>query len=212
VGPSTALPDVAPLCKHKICFLGDQGAGKTSIIRSFVKGSFTADYKVRMRRKEVACVPSGVVSQATIGVDFLSKTLYMDDKTVRLQVWDTAGQERFRSLAPSYIRDSEVAVIVFDVTSRASFDSVSHWVGDVKAVQGPEAKFVIVGNKSDLSSERDVSIEEAGAMSKEMGGMFFIETSAKQGHNVKTLFHQLARALPSTEALASTAGGDSNRE
>ena len=66
--------------------------------------------------------------QATIGIDFLSKTMYLEDRTVRLQLWDTAGQERFRSLIPSYIRDSSVAVIVYDITDRASFLNSSKWI------------------------------------------------------------------------------------
>jgi GTPase SAR1 family protein len=82
--------------------LGDQGTGKTSIIKAFMYGSFDHNY------------------QATIGIDFLSKTMYLDDRTVRLQIWDSAGQERFRSLIPSYIRDSSVAVVVYDITSRGA--------------------------------------------------------------------------------------------
>ena len=74
--------------------------------------------------------------QATIGIDFLSKTMYLEDRTVRLQLWDTAGQERFRSLIPSYIRDSSVAVIVYDVSSRASFVNSAKWISEVKAERG----------------------------------------------------------------------------
>jgi Ras-related protein Rab-6A len=99
-GGGVKLPSVAPLSKYKCVFLGDQGSGKTSIIKSFMYGSFDHNY------------------QATIGIDFLSKTMYLDDRTVRLQIWDSAGQERFRSLIPSYIRDSSVAVVVYDITSR----------------------------------------------------------------------------------------------
>ena len=66
--------------------------------------------------------------QATIGIDFLSKTMYLEDRTVRLQLWDTAGQERFRSLIPSYIRDSSVAVVVYDVANRASFLNTARWI------------------------------------------------------------------------------------
>ncbi|KAH8054516.1 hypothetical protein JL722_8867 [Aureococcus anophagefferens] len=95
--------ELAPLAKYKLVFLGDQGVGKTCIINRFVYDSFDKNY------------------QATIGIDFLSKTMYLEDRTVRLQLWDTAGQERFRSLIPSYIRDSSVAVVVYDTTARASF-------------------------------------------------------------------------------------------
>uniref|UniRef100_A0AAF5Q7B5 Uncharacterized protein n=1 Tax=Wuchereria bancrofti TaxID=6293 RepID=A0AAF5Q7B5_WUCBA len=87
-----------PLKKFKLVFLGEQSVGKTSLITRFMYDSFDNTY------------------QATIGIDFLSKTMYLEDRTVRLQLWDTAGQERFRSLIPSYIRDSTVAVVVYDIT------------------------------------------------------------------------------------------------
>ncbi|KAM3827708.1 ras-related protein Rab-6B-like isoform 2-T2 [Vipera latastei] len=88
-----------PLRKFKLVFLGEQSVGKTSLITRFMYDSFDNTY------------------QATIGIDFLSKTMYLEDRTIRLQLWDTAGQGRFRSLIPSYLRDSAEAVIVFDLTS-----------------------------------------------------------------------------------------------
>uniref|UniRef100_A0A8C4W7T5 RAB41, member RAS onco family n=2 Tax=Testudinoidea TaxID=8486 RepID=A0A8C4W7T5_9SAUR len=91
-----------PLRKFKLVFLGEQSVGKTSLITRFMYDSFDNTY------------------QATIGIDFLSKTMYLEDRTIRLQLWDTAGQERFRSLIPSYIRDSAAAVVVFDITSSAT--------------------------------------------------------------------------------------------
>lgn len=111
--------------------------------------------------------------QATIGIDFLSKTMYLEDRTVRLQLWDTAGQERFRSLIPSYIRDSSVAIVVYDITSRlklafekysradvcidrASFLSTSKWIDDVRSERGNDVIIVLVGNKADLSDKRYV--------------------------------------------------------
>ena len=92
--------------------------------------------------------------QATIGIDFLSKTLYLEDRTVRLQLWDTAGQERFRSLIPSYIRDSSVAVVVYDVSNRQSFLNVVKWVDEVRAERGSDVVIALVGNKSDLVDSR----------------------------------------------------------
>ena len=100
--------------KYKIVFLGDQSVGKTSIIYKFTQDSFDGNYQVSKIREEESLMRV----QATIGIDFLSKTMYVDDKMVRLQLWDTAGQERFRSLIPSYIKDSSVAVVVFDITSK----------------------------------------------------------------------------------------------
>lgn len=133
--------------------------------------------------------------QATIGIDFLSKTMYLEDRTVRLQLWDTAGQERFRSLIPSYIRDSSVAIIVYDITSRASFLNTAKWIDDVRSERGTDVIMMLVGNKTDLADRRQVSVEEGEAKAKEYDIMF-IETSAKAGFNIKSLFRKVASALP----------------
>ena len=101
--------------------------------------------------------------QATIGIDFLSKTMYLEDRTVRLQLWDTAGQERFRSLIPSYIRDSSVAVVVYDITSQKSFQQTRKWVDDVRGERGNDVIIVLVGNKTDLSEKREVKAEDGEA-------------------------------------------------
>ncbi|KAL9937713.1 hypothetical protein V8E36_003258 [Tilletia maclaganii] len=144
--------------------------------------------------------------QATIGIDFLSKTMYLEDRTVRLQLWDTAGQERFRSLIPSYIRDSSVAVVVYDITNRASFQNTSKWMDDVISERGNDVIIVLVGNKTDLNEKREVKTDEGEKRAKEFNGMF-IETSAKAGHNVKTLFKKIALALPGMDASKDGAGG-----
>ncbi|KAL1933466.1 hypothetical protein VTP01DRAFT_7556 [Rhizomucor pusillus] len=167
----------SPLRKYKLVFLGEQSVGKTSLITRFMYDTFDNTY------------------QATIGIDFLSKTMYLEDKTVRLQLWDTAGQERFRSLIPSYIRDSSVAVIVYDIANRESFLNTTRWIEDVRAERGNEAIVVLVGNKTDLNEKREVTPEEGEKRAKELNTMF-IETSAKAGHNVKTLFRKIAQALP----------------
>ncbi|KAI8343763.1 rab protein 6 [Choanephora cucurbitarum] len=167
----------SPLRKYKLVFLGEQSVGKTSLITRFMYDTFDNTY------------------QATIGIDFLSKTMYLEDKTVRLQLWDTAGQERFRSLIPSYIRDSSVAVIVYDISNRQSFINTSKWIDDVRAERGEEVIIVLVGNKSDLNDKREVTVEDAEKRSKELNVMY-IETSAKAGHNVKNLFKKIAQSLP----------------
>eukprot|EP01101_Sappina_pedata_P002509 TRINITY_DN12744_c0_g1_i1.p1 TRINITY_DN12744_c0_g1~~TRINITY_DN12744_c0_g1_i1.p1 ORF type:complete len:229 (-),score=60.99 TRINITY_DN12744_c0_g1_i1:101-760(-) len=169
-----------PLAKYKLVFLGDQSVGKTSIISRFMYDTFDSTY------------------QATIGIDFLSKTMYLEDRTLRLQLWDTAGQERFHSLIPSYIRDSSVAVIVYDVTNRASFMNTSKWLDDVRNERGSDVVTMLVGNKSDMSDKRTVSIEEGEAKAKEYDVMF-VETSAKSGFNIKALFRKVASALPGVD-------------
>ncbi|KAL0901194.1 hypothetical protein ABMA27_006499 [Loxostege sticticalis] len=155
-----------PLRKFKLVFLGEQSVGKTSLITRFMYDSFDNTY------------------QATIGIDFLSKTMYLEDRTVRLQLWDTAGQERFRSLIPSYIRDSTVAVVVYDITNANSFHQTSKWIDDVRTERGSDVIIMLVGNKTDLSDKRQVSTEDGDRKAKELNVMF-IETSAKAGYNVK---------------------------
>ncbi|SCU81691.1 LAMI_0B07272g1_1 [Lachancea mirantina] len=167
------------LTKYKIVFLGEQGVGKTSLITRFMYDTFDDHY------------------QATIGIDFLSKTMYLDDKTVRLQLWDTAGQERFRSLIPSYIRDSHVAIVVYDVTNKKSFEYIDKWVDDVKNERGEENVLLcIVGNKNDLVEERQVSTEEGERKAQVLKAKIFVETSTKVGYNVKNLFRKIAKSLP----------------
>ncbi|OMJ93478.1 hypothetical protein SteCoe_3600 [Stentor coeruleus] len=183
------LNPVSAQAKHKLVFLGDIYVGKTSIINRFMYESFDTNY------------------QATIGIDFLSKTLYLDDRTVRLQLWDTAGQERFRSLIPNYIRDSSVAVIVFDITNKQTFINCDKWVEDVKNERGNDAVVVLVGNKIDRSDERTVSQEEAQNKAKAFDALY-IEASAKTGDNVKQLFKQIATTLPGDKPQSITPGGD----
>lgn len=154
--------------------------GKTSLITRFMYDSFDNMY------------------QATIGIDFLSKTMYLEDRTVRLQLWDTAGQERFRSLIPSYIRDSSVAVVVYDISSLKSFQNTRKWVDDVRGERGQDVIIVLVGNKTDLGDKREVT-QQMGEEEAKRCGALFVETSAKVGANVKGLFRRIAQALPGME-------------
>ncbi|MBN3284317.1 RAB6B protein, partial [Polyodon spathula] len=121
---------------------------------------------------------------------------------VRLQLWDTAGQERFRSLIPSYIRDSTVAVVVYDITNVNSFQQTSKWIDDVRTERGSDVIIMLVGNKTDLVDKRQITIEEGEQRAKELSVMF-IETSAKTGYNVKqvstlctSFLRPTARVLP----------------
>lgn len=167
--------------KYKLVFLGEQGVGKTSLITRFMYDTFNAQYA------------------ATIGIDFLSKTMYLDDKTIRLQLWDTAGQERFRLLIPSYMRDLNVAVVVYDILARKSFEAIDKWVEDVKLERGAHVIIAVVGNKNDLGDAREVTTDEAELKAKKLGASIFFETSTKTGHNVKLLFKKIAQLLPEFE-------------
>nr|KAF6421071.1 RAB6B, member RAS oncogene family [Molossus molossus] len=138
-----------PLRKFKLVFLGEQSVGKTSLITRFMYDSFDNTY------------------QATIGIDFLSKTMYLEDRTVRLQLWDTAGQERFRSLIPSYIRDSTVAVVVYDITNLNSFQQTSKWIDDVRTERGSDVIIMLVGNKTDLADKRQADNHRGGGAARQ---------------------------------------------
>lgn len=127
--------------------------------------------------------------------------MYLEDRTVRLQLWDTAGQERFRSLIPSYIRDSSVAVVVYDISNAKSFQNTRKWVDDVRGERGNDVIIVLVGNKTDLNDKREVTTAQGEEEAKK-NGLMFIETSAKVGHNVKQLFRRIAQALPGMEGEA----------
>ncbi|KAK3324765.1 ras family-domain-containing protein [Cercophora scortea] len=179
-----------PLKKFKLVFLGEQSVGKTSLITRFMYDSFDNMY------------------QATIGIDFLSKTMYLEDRTVRLQLWDTAGQERFRSLIPSYIRDSSVAVVVYDISNAKSFQNTRKWIDDVRAERGNDVIIVLVGNKTDLNDKREVTTQQGEEEAKK-NNLMFVETSAKLGHNVKTLFKRIAQALPGMEGTDAAAQASS---
>jgi len=178
----------ADLNKYKLVFLGDQSVGKSSIITRFLYDTFDATYA------------------ATIGIDFLSKTLFLDSgAAIRLQLWDTAGQERFRSLIPSYIRDSSLAVVVYDVTCRASFEHVPRWLDDVHNERGDKVIVLLVGNKIDLGDARVVSTDEADQLARQRG-VHFIETSAKSGLNVQALFKRAATSVVKNDPRLSPRG------
>lgn len=164
--------------KYKFVFLGDQSVGKTSIITRYCNDKYDPD------------------SDPTIGVDFIMKTLHIDGESIRLQLWDTAGQERFRVLIPSYIKDSSVAIIVFDITNRQSFENVNKWVKDVRDERGDDAIIALVGNKTDLDEDgmRQVKTEEGVELARELDVMY-VEVSAKTGDNISTIFNNTAQIL-----------------
>ncbi|KAK2943357.1 putative GTP-binding protein ryh1 [Blattamonas nauphoetae] len=163
--------------QYKIVFLGDSSVGKTSLIARFMYDTFDANY------------------QPTVGIDFLSKTVAVDDRTIKLHLWDTAGQERFRALIPSYLRDAAAAVVLYDITNRASFDHIEKWVDDVRSERGSDCTVMIVGAKSDLSPSRVVSVSEGQQKAQDLETLWS-EASAKSGEHVKTLFRKVALSLP----------------
>jgi len=143
----------------------------------FVKGQFN-DYQ-----------------ESTIGAAFLSQIVRLDDSTVKFEIWDTAGQERYHSLAPMYYRGAGAAIIVFDITSRSSFNRAESWVKELQTQGNKDAVIALAGNKVDREEHREVSRADAEKFAKD-NGIFYMETSAKENINVKELFMELARRVP----------------
>jgi len=160
----------------KFIIIGDAATGKSCLLHRFIDDKF---------RKE---------STHTIGVEFGSKIIEVGGHFVKLQIWDTAGQERFRSVTRSYYRGAAGTILVYDITSRESYNHVSSWLNDAKALANPDIAIVLVGNKIDLSSEREVSFLEASRFAQE-NELMFLETSALTGEGVSEVFLKCARTI-----------------
>ena len=128
---------------------------------------------------------------------FLTQTVALDDATVKFEIWDTAGQERYRSLAPMYYRGAAAAIVVYDITDPDSFAGAKSWVKELQRRGDPNVVIALAGNKADLTSRHKVEFEEAQAYAEE-NGILHLQTSAKDGTNVKTLFIDIAKKLPKT--------------
>jgi len=137
---------------------------------------------------------------STIGVDFKIRTIELDGKTIKLQIWDTAGQERFRTITSSYYRGAHGIIIVYDITDRDSFDNVKQWLNEIDRYACENVNKLLVGNKSDLESKRQVDFEEAKAFADERG-IPFLETSAKNATNVEKAFMTMAGEIKNRMSL-----------
>ena len=161
--------------RQKIIFIGDVSVGKTSIINVLMGQKFNNEY------------------EASIGVDFFSKTIKYKGKTIKLQIWDSAGQEKFRSLIPNYIRGSSLVFIVYDITNKKSFDNLQSWIDFVNNIEN--SNIVILGNKTDLDDKRVVSTEEGKKFCEEKNYDFF-EVSAKEDSNLNNMLFNSVAGLP----------------
>jgi small GTP-binding protein len=157
----------------KLLLLGDSGVGKSSLLTQYVEDDFHD------------------VFISTIGIDFRNKTLDVDGHRVKLRIWDTAGQERFRTLTAQFYRGSQGILMVYDVTSRETFENIGHWMKQIKDNVDTNPRIVIVGNKVDLPAERVVKKKEAEKLAKSYGCQHF-EVSAKADDGVKEAFQALA--------------------
>jgi small GTP-binding protein len=160
----------------KIVVVGDSGVGKTCLLLRFVRNQWVPD------------------ALSTFGVEFLAKIISTDRHRIQLQLWDTAGQELFKCVTKGYYRGAMGALVVFDLTSRESFDHVAEWLNDLYEVVRTKIPIVLVGNKCDLSDDRDVTTKEARKFA-DAHGLAYVETSAKSGDNISEAVTGCARQI-----------------
>lgn len=170
----------------KCVLLGEGCVGKTSLVLRYVENKFNDKHIT------------------TLQASFLTKKLNIGGKRVNLSIWDTAGQERFHALGPIYYRDSNGAILVYDITDEDSFQKVKNWVKELRKMLGNDICLCIAGNKIDLEKERHVSVADAEAYAASVGAKHF-HTSAKLNKGIEEMFLDLSKGM------IEKAGQDNNR-
>jgi small GTP-binding protein len=160
----------------KILLVGDSSVGKSSIMMRFIDNFFNESMTT------------------TVGADFKSKRVKVDDTELKLIIWDTAGQEKYRSLAQNFYKNALGVFIVFDITNRATFTNIEGWVKQVQKNTGEEVIKWLLGNKADLESERQVSKEEIDETCRKLS-LQYLEVSAKSGTNINTSFMNISKDI-----------------
>ena len=153
----------------KVVLIGDSAVGKSQILARFARNEFSLD------------------SKATIGVEFQTRTLLIEHKSVKAQIWDTAGQERYRAVTSAYYRGAVGAMLVYDITKRQTFDHIPRWLEELRSHADKNIVIILIGNKSDLENQRAVPTEDAKEFAQKEG-LFFLETSALEATNVENAF------------------------
>ncbi len=161
----------------KMIVIGDAGVGKSCLTAQAAKGVFEESYS------------------ATVGFEFLVFNVKLNDKVVKLQIWDTCGQEIYRSLISGFYRNASLAMMVYAINNKESFNHIETWLKEVKLQSNPDIKIFLIGNKADLDEERKVPLEKAKAFKEENGLHYFSEASAKSGINAKAVFIEAAKLL-----------------
>ncbi len=161
----------------KIIVVGDSGVGKSCLTMKGTKNHFEECYS------------------PTVGFEFFTFNIKIDDKYIKLQIWDTCGQEAYKSLITSFYRNASLAILVYSIDNQNSFNNIEVWLNEIKSQSNPETKIFLIGNKIDLENERKISTETAQQFSNEHAFNYFDETSAKTGANAQNVFIQAAKEL-----------------
>ena len=161
----------------KIIVIGDSGVGKSCLTNRATTNLFEDTYS------------------ATVGFEFLSFNVKINEKVVKLQIWDTCGQELYRSLITNFYRNSSLAIIVYAINSKDSFENIEMWLRELRTHSNPDAKVFLIGNKIDLENERKITREQGENFAKTNKLHLFLESSAKTGFNAKKVFIKAAKVL-----------------
>ncbi|XP_075244332.1 uncharacterized protein LOC142338452 isoform X1 [Convolutriloba macropyga] len=173
----------------KIVLVGDSGVGKSNLLARFARNEFNLD------------------SRSTIGVEFATKSVRVDNKIIKAQIWDTAGQERYRVISSAYYRNSVGAVLVYDITKQESFQQLEKWKKEISDFAPTLCKTILVGNKVDLAHLRSVSPSDAEQFATQHN-MNHLETSALKSTNVATLFQTLIHDIYQVVKNSDSQGGN----
>jgi small GTP-binding protein len=162
---------------YKLIVIGDSGVGKSCLTNKATKNIFEETYN------------------ATVGFEFFSFNIKINDKILKLQIWDTCGQELYRSLITNFYRNASLAVMVYAINSKDSFDNIDIWYKELRMHSNPDAKVFLIGNKIDLENERQVTTEQGKEYADENKLNLFLESSAKTGINAQEIFINAAKVL-----------------
>ncbi|KAL2476702.1 Ras-related protein RABA1f [Abeliophyllum distichum] len=173
----------------KVVLIGDSGVGKTNLLSRFTRNEFSLE------------------SKSTIGVEFATRSIRVEDKVVKAQIWDTAGQERYRAITSAYYRGAVGALLVYDVTRHVTFENVERWLKELRDHTDSNIVVMLVGNKADLRHLRAVSTEDAAAFA-ERESTFFMETSALESMNVENAFTEVLTHIYRTISRKALEVGD----
>ena len=161
----------------KLIVIGDSGVGKSCLTTKAVKNNFEDYY------------------QATVGFEFLTFNMKVNDKVIKLQIWDTCGQEIYKSLISNFYRNSSLAVIIYAIDNKESFNHAENWLNDLKSQANPDVRIFLVGNKADLEEDRKVQKEDGEKYKEDQHLDLFMETSAKTGLNARNVLVEAAKIL-----------------
>ena len=161
----------------KLIVIGDSGVGKSCLTNRATTNLFEDTYS------------------ATVGFEFVSFNVKINEKVIKLQIWDTCGQELYRSLITNFYRNSSLAIIVYAINSKDSFENIEMWLRELRTHSNPDAKVFLIGNKIDLENERKITREQGENFAKTNKLHLFLESSAKTGFNAKKVFIKAAKVL-----------------